>query len=76
MFNQEFNSLEELKKVRKNTINFLTYMGHNKKKSKEQNEERVINLVKGEFELFHGMTFYECLEIYNHLVKNNPEKLI
>jgi transcriptional regulator CtsR len=44
-----------------------------KTKSKE---ERVVNIVKQDFENHFNMTIQEFQEIYEKILKNNPEKLI
>lgn len=76
MFDCEFDPTEELKKVKEKQLEFLTYLGHNKCFTDERKEKRVIELVKGEFERFHGITFDECLKIYKYILINNPEKFI
>lgn len=43
----------------------------------EVNEEDVvINLLQGDFEKKCGISFERFIEVYNEILKNNPEKLI
>lgn len=44
-----------------------------KKKSKE---ERVVDIIKGGFENHFNMTIQEFQAIYEHMLANNPEKLV
>ena len=42
----------------------------------ETEEEKVIKLLKGDFEKKTGITFERFIEVYNSILENNPEKLI
>lgn len=43
----------------------------------ELNEhDKVVKILKGDFEKKFGMTYDRFVEIYNEILKNNPEKLI
>lgn len=50
----------------------MGYLRYNEVKE----EEKVIRLVKGEFEIYHGMSVDDFLKIYENIIKNHPEKLI
>lgn len=39
-------------------------------------EEKVIRLIKGDFEKYCGLSFDDFIKTHDHLLKNNPEKLI
>ena len=43
---------------------------------KETDEEKVIRILKGDFEETFGMSFDKFIDIYNNLLENNPDKLI
>lgn len=51
----------------------MGYLGYNKPMKKE---EKVIRLVKGEFEVYHDMTADEFVDIYIEMKNIYPEKLI
>lgn len=71
------------KKIKKNkrqkaldTLTFCKqfgYLGYNRYNTKE---EKVIRLIKGEFDVYHGMSVEEFFSIYNTLIYQEPEKLI
>lgn len=42
----------------------------------ETKEQKVIRMLKGDFEKYIGMSYAEFEEIKNNLIENNPEKLI
>ncbi len=46
------------------------------KKPVETNEQKVIRILKGDFEKKFGMTFEKFIETYNGILENSPEKLI
>ena len=42
----------------------------------ETEEDKVIRLLKGDFEKKTGITFERFIEVYNSILEKNPEKLI
>lgn len=42
----------------------------------ETNEQKVIRLLRGDFEKKLGISFEDFMNTYNHLVETNPDKLI
>lgn len=42
----------------------------------ETDEEKVVRLIKGDFEEMHGISFSKFQRIYKEILKNNPEKFI
>lgn len=42
----------------------------------ETDADKVVRILKHDFEKKHGMTFDKFIEVYNDLLKNNPERLI
>ena len=46
------------------------------KQRDESDEDKVIRILKKDFEAKHGMSFDKFIETYNKILANNPEKLI
>ncbi len=42
----------------------------------ESDEDKVVRILKTDFEAKHGMTFDKFIEVYNKILKDSPEKLI
>ena len=42
----------------------------------ETDEEKVIRLLKHDFEENNGISFEKFMDVYHNIVENNPEKLI
>ncbi len=42
----------------------------------ETEHDTVVRILKGDFEKKFGMTYDRFVELYNDILKNNPEKLI
>lgn len=42
----------------------------------ETKEEKVVRLLKGDFERYCGITFEDFVEVRNKIIEENPEKLI
>lgn len=42
----------------------------------ETDEEKVIKILKGDFEKKFGMSFEKFIDIYNNIINTSPEKLI
>jgi len=65
-----------------NVLNQIKYQletstyNHVYQKIDETKEEKVVRLLKGDFERLCGISFDDFLITYHHIVKNNPEKLI
>lgn len=47
-----------------------------KRVKKETDEDKVVRILKGDFENKFGMTYEKFIEMYNEILKKNPEKLI
>lgn len=45
-------------------------------KPPETEHEKVVRILKGDFEKKFGMSYDRFVEIYNEILKNDPEKLI
>ncbi len=45
-------------------------------RDKETDEEKVIRIIKGDFEYKFGMTFDKFQDVLKSIMINNPEKLI
>ena len=45
-------------------------------KKHENDKERVVKILKGGFENQFGMTYERFVELYNEILKDEPEKLI
>jgi hypothetical protein len=53
-----------------------SYVDHFANRNAETPHDKVIRLLKGDFEKTHGITFEKFIETYNDILENNPEKLI
>ena len=63
-----------IKKAKKDIMDRLkTY---NEKHYNESDEDKVIRILKKDFEAKHEISFDKFIEIYNKILINNPEKLI
>ena len=44
--------------------------------SPESDEDRVVRMLKGDFEIIMGMSYERFIEIHKYLIEHHPEKLI
>lgn len=65
---------KQINNVRDKVINDL--LDKYQKPTLETDEEKVIRILKKDFELKHGMTFDKFIEIYQKILSESPEKLI
>ena len=61
-------------KLAKNSV--YGSFGSLSKRSFETNEDFVVRMLKGDFEKHMGIEYSEFEKVRNHLVENEPEKLI
>ena len=77
-WNDETKTFEKKKQIlniaKDKVINDL--LNKYKKPTLETDEEKVIRILKKDFEAKHGMTFDKFVEVYQKILSESPEKLI
>lgn len=64
------------KKIDLELLNSLKGTWTDSFKKTESDEDKVVRILKGDFEKKFGMSFEKFIEVYNKLLDDSPEKLI